>query len=216
MARQTFQHLVACLYLILLGTQAHAQSAALDCDIVKNTKPVELSYHFANGTKVIIQSYRTKADDYVTWSRTETAKVTMVMKMSYVAGIPSESQETYTSPGQARSTTRKFSTEGIPKNFDRRSDLKYTMKVTSAFSDANPVEFVNTSSYAFKSEEKITVSGCVIDVIHGETENVDPKTGKATHVPQRFFPELKLSAPDSQDVVIDAFKTTFEPISPTP
>ena len=215
MVSRTFYHLAACLYLILPGTQAHAQSAALDCNVVGNTMPVELSYRF-EGNKAVFQSYRGQPGDYVRWTRLEMANNIYVIRANFVAGKPTDSLETTTLPGKLKSTAGKFTVEGMPDNFDRRSDLRYTIRNTATYADGTTSETVVTASYVFKSEEKITVNGCVISVIHGENDSLNSRTGKSFHNFELFFPELKLGATGLQEPVIDDLKTTFEPITPIP
>jgi hypothetical protein len=213
-------HLAAGLYLVLAGSQAFAQSAAVDCEVAKNaTRPVELSYHLANGAKVVLQSYRQPSNDYITWMRVEAASgTTFVTRFNYVGGITTESQETTTLVGKRKATARKFNVEGYPKNFDRRSDIQYKMTLTSTYADGTSDESAVANLYKFKSEDKIVISACVLRVVYGETQSIDPRTGKAGgRVFQLYFPELKITAADSKEpVVIDDLKTSFAPIVSLP
>jgi hypothetical protein len=207
-------HLAVGLCLVLAGSSA--QSAAVDCEGAKNTtRPVELSYHQAHG-KIILQAYRQPSHDYIVWMRLEAPNATFVTKFHYVEGILTESQETATLEGKRKATARKYNIEGYPKNFDRRSGIQYKIRTTATYADGTSDESSMTSSYKFKSEDKITIGSCVLRVVYGETESMDPKTGK-TVGPffQLYFPELKLTAGDtSKEPVINDLKTSFAPIAP--
>jgi hypothetical protein len=211
--------LAAGLCLVLPGSHASAQSAAVDCESAKNTtRPVELRYHLANGTKVVLQSYRQPSNDYIIWMRAEVPNATFVTKFNYAGGILTESKETTTLEGKRKATARKFNIEGYPKNFDRRSDIQYKMTSTSTYADGSSDESAITNSYKFKSEDRITLGSCVLRVVYGATESMDPKTGKTGgRLFQLYFPELKLTAGDSKEpVVIEELKTSFAPITPLP
>src|SRR5262249_27156232 len=103
-----------------------------------------------------------------------------------------------------------------PKNFDRRSDIQYKMTSTGSYADGTSDDSSVINSYKFKSEDKITIGACVLKVVYGETESMDPRTGKTGgRVFQLYFPELKLTAADSKEpVIIDDLKTSFAPIAP--
>jgi hypothetical protein len=208
---------VVLLCVVPAGSGASAQSAAVDCESIKNTtKPVELSYHLGNGVKVILQSYRQASNDYVVWMRTETPNATSVTKSNYVAGVLSESQETTTLQGKRKATVRKFNIEGYPRDFDRRSDIQYKMTMTAAYADGTSDETSVTNSYRFASEGKITYGSCALRVVYGETESTDPKTGKAgARLFQLYLPELKLTLGDpSKQPALDDLRTHFEPLTP--
>jgi hypothetical protein len=208
--------LAACLYLVLAGSQVSAQSTTVDCESAKNTTtPVELSYHLANGTKVVLQSYRQPSNDYIIWMRAEAANAIFVTRFNYVGGILTESRETATLAGKRKATARKFNIEGYPKNFDRHSDIQYKMTLTATYADGTSDESSITNSYKFKSEDKITIGACVLRIVYGETESMDPQTGKTGgRLFQLYLPELKLTAGDSKEpVVIDDLSTSFAPIT---
>ena len=211
--------LAAGLYLVLVAPGASAQSANVDCESAQNTaRPVELSYHSANGTKVTLQSYRQPSNDYIIWMRQEAENATFVTKLNYVGGILTESQQTTTLTGKRKAAALKFKVEGYPKNFDRRSDIRYKMTSPVSYADGTSDDSSVINSYKFKSEDKITIGACVLKVVYGETESMDPKTGKTGgRLFQLYFPELKLTAGDSKEpVVIDDLKTSFAPIAPLP
>ncbi len=220
MASPVLPLLGACVAFVVLGSQAHAQSAAavLDCDAAKNAKaPVELSFHLADGTRVTSQMHRENAAaaDFVYWSRVEFGTSTFVTKYSFVGGLPTESQESSTLSGKLKSTTRKFSFEGLSGDFDRRSDIQYKLTITAAYADGTTAETSVTNSYQFKSEDTVTVGSCVLDAIHGATNILEPRTGKSTSGFQIYFPELKLAVLDRErEPAIDGLKTTFTPITP--
>src|SRR4051812_18307066 len=121
-----------------MATSASAQSPpAVDCDAVRNsTIPVELAYHDQDGTKTVVQVYRDKSGNHVVWNRqlppsTQSRQPVLVTKAIYVDGLPSAAEMSTTYAGKYSHRTGKYVTEGLPNNFDRRSDLTYRMRAVT-------------------------------------------------------------------------------------
>jgi hypothetical protein len=204
-----------CVAAVLSRSPALAQSSADDCSAVKTTMaPVELSYHVPNHAKVTLQSHRDKSGDYVTWNRTEDGTLVSVIKFTFVQGIGTETRETSTRHGKLKAITRKFSVEGLPRNFDRRSNVQYRSTVVSTYADGSTDETTSMVSYKFKSEETMAIGSCVLDIIRGESIASLGMTGRTSRSSLLFFPELKLTVGTSgHDPIIDHVKTTFTPIT---
>jgi hypothetical protein len=205
---------VGCLAAVLSLSPALAQSSADDCSAVKTTMaPVELSYHVPNHARVTLQSYRDRSGDYVTWNRTEDGTLVSVIRFTFVQGIGTETRETSTRHGKLKAITRKFSVEGLPKNFDRRSNVRYKSTVVSTYADGSTDETSSMVSYRFKSEEKMMIGSCELDIIRGESVVSLGMTGRTSRSNLLYFPELKLTVGTSgHDPIIDHVKTTFTPI----
>jgi len=207
------------LYLVLVGSDACAQSSAIDCDAVKKaTVPFELSYHFSNGRRALLQSYRDQSGDGVIWNREESEQRIRVQKTTYIGGDSSEMLAWTTLPVESPVVV-KATTEGLPKNFDHRSNVEFKVKSTTTYADGTSAERISINSYAFKSEDQITVGSCVFSVVRGELEYAPyPKTDKPpVHIVQLHFPELKLTVSGyGGEPVIDDLKTSFTPIPPIP
>jgi hypothetical protein len=207
--------------LLLMATSASAQSLpSVDCDAVKNSvAPVELAYHGQDGTKTVVQTYRDKSGDGVVWSRelppsTQSKQPVLVTKATYVDGTPALGEMWTTYVGKFSHRTGKYTPDGLPKNFDRRSDLTYRMHSVITDGDGTTEERTSTTSYKFKSEGTIAVGSCVLKVIHGEAD-ITNDAGRSSHRFQLHFPELKLvaSAADAEPIV-DSLSTVFSEIKP--
>jgi hypothetical protein len=207
--------------LLLIATSASAQSpSSVDCNTVKNSMvPVELAYHGQDGTKTVAQTYRDKSGDGVVWSRelppfTQSKQPVFVTKATYVDGSPAlwEMWTNYVGPFSHR--TGKYTPDGLPKNFDRRSDLTYRMHSVTTDGDGATEERTSTTSYKFKSEGTVAVGSCVLQVIHGEADTTND-AGRRSHRFQLYFPELKIlaSATDAEPIV-DNLSTAFSEIKP--
>ena len=168
------------------------------------------------------QSFRpiaTNPGDYVLWRReippsTHPNPPVFVTKASYVVGLPASAEMSTTFAGKYSHRKAKYTPDGLPRNFDRRSDVTYKMHAVITFGDDTTEEKTSTISYKFKSEETTTVGSCVLQVIHGETDTVND-AARARHAFQLYFPELRISAiaPDAEPVV-DSLGTVFSEIKP--
>jgi len=207
--------------LLLIATSASAQSLpSVDCNTVKNsTVPVELAYHAQDGTKTVVQTYRDKSGDGVVWSRelppsSQSKQPVFVIKASYVDGSPAlaEMWTNYVGPFSLR--TGKYTPDGLPKNFDRRSDLTYRMHSVTTDGEGATEERTSTTSYKFKSEGTTTVGSCVLQAIHGESDTTSD-AGRRSHRFQLYLPELKIiaTAVDAEPIV-DSLSTIFSEIKP--
>lgn len=225
MTTSTFPRLCAGLYLVLVSYQARAQPSAIDCDAVKKAAiPVELSYHLDNGSqdlfqsyRALLQSYRDLSGDGVVWERVEAGRIVLVTKFTFAEGFQSERQAWTTVPGKSGSRTIKVDFEGLPKNFDRRSNIQFKEKKVTTSADGKAEEGMTINSYTFKSEDNIAVGSCVFDVVRGELESAPyPKTDKPpVHLLLLYFPELRLTVTGyGGEPVFDDLKTTFAPITP--
>jgi hypothetical protein len=205
--------------LLLMATSASAQSPpAVDCDAVKNsTVPVELAYHGQDGTRTVVQTFRDKSDDGVVWSRelppsTQSKQPVFVTKATYADGLPAAAELSTTYVGKLSLRTGKYTPDGLPKNFDRRSDLTYRMHSVTTDGDGAIEERTSTTSYKFKSEGTVAVGSCVLQAIHGEAD-ITNDAGRRSHRFQLYFPELKIlaSAVDAEPIA-DSLSTVFSEI----
>jgi hypothetical protein len=209
------------LLLLMFASSASAQSAPpVDCDAIKNSMvPVELAYHSQDGTRTVVQAHRDKSGDYVVWSRhtppsTRSNPPVYVTKATYVDGVIASAELSTTFVGKYSRTTARYAPEGLPKNFDRRSDVTYKMHTVSTFGDDTTEEKTSTISYKFKSEGTIAVDACVLRAIHGEIDTIFD-AGRTSHTFQAYFPELQISvvAADAEPIV-DSLSTAFAEIKP--
>ena len=207
--------------LLVFASSASAQSPpSVDCDAVKNsTVPVELAYHGQDGTRTVVQSYRDKSGDGVVWSRqlppsTQSKQPVFVTKATYVDGFPFSAEMSTTYAGKYSHRTGKYAPDGLPKNFDRRSDLTYTMRAVTADGDGTTEKKTSTISYKFRSEGTAAVRSCILQVIHGETDTTND-AGRTRHTFQLYFPELKISATAADaEPIVDSLSTVFSEIKP--
>ena len=207
--------------LLLFASSAFAQSPpSVDCDAIKNSMvPVELAYHGQDGTKTVVQTYRDKSGDGVVWSRemppsTQSKQPVFVTKATYVDGAPASAEMSTTYVGKYSHRTAKYAPDGLPKNFDRRSDLTYRMRAITTDGDGATEERTSTTSYKFKSEGTTAVGSCVLQVIHGESDTTND-AGRRSHRFQLYFPELMIiaTAVDAEPIV-DSLSTVFSEIKP--
>ena len=207
--------------LLLFASSASAQSQpSVDCDAVKNSMiPVELAYHGQDGTRTVVQTYRDKSGDGVVWSRemppsNQSKQPVFVTKATYADGLPASAELSTTYVGKLSLRTGKYTPDGLPKNFDRRSDLTYRMHSVTTDGDGTTEERTSTTSYKFKSEGTVAVGSCVLQAIHGESD-ITNDAGRRSHRFQIYFPELKIiaSATDAEPIV-DGISTDFSEIKP--
>lgn len=205
--------------LLLIATSASAQSpTSIDCDAVKNSvAPVELAYHGQDDTRTVVQAYRDKSGDHVVWSRemppsTQSKQPVFVTKATYTDGLPAAAELSTTYVGKLSLRTGKYMPDGLPKNFDRRSDLTYRMHSVTTDGDGVTEERTSTTSYKFKSEGTVAVGSCVLQAIHGESD-ITNDAGRRSHRFLVYFPELKISASAvDTEPVVDSLSTVFSEI----
>jgi hypothetical protein len=207
--------------LLMFASSASAQSPpSVDCNAVKNSMvPVELAYHSQDGTRTIVQTYRDKSGDYVVWTRqtppsTHPNPPVFVTKATYVDGVVASAELSTPYAGKYSHRTAKYTPDGFPKNFDRRSDVTYKVHAVTTDGDNTTEEKTSTVSYKFKSEETTAVGSCVLQVVHGETDITDD-AARTRHRFQVYFPELKTfaTAVDAEPTV-DSLSTVFSEIKP--
>jgi hypothetical protein len=203
--------------LALLAFCGSANAQSVDCDAVKNTfVPVMLAYHLPNGMKMNTQAYRDKSGTFTIWTQRlpyGPDQSTVVSKISLTEGMLSSTETWTTFRGKYSHFTGKYAAEGLPKNFDRRSNIQYKNHAVSVFGDDSTEEKTVTVSYQFKSEEEVAVGSCFLRVIHGEFKSVDDATGRAVHHFQAYYPELHLGtdSPEAEPVA-DSVSTVFSKI----
>ena len=206
---------------LLFASSAFAQSPpSVDCDAIRNSVvPVELAYHGQDGTMTVVQTYRDRSGDGVVWSRelppsTQPKQPVIVTKATYVDGLPASAEMSTTFAGKFSHGTGKYTPDGLPKNFDRRSDLTYGMRGITTNSDGTTEERTSTISYKFKSEGTMAVGSCFLQVIHGESDTAND-AGRTRHRFLVYFPELKISATATDaEPIVDRISTDFSEIKP--
>jgi hypothetical protein len=205
----------------VFASAASAQSpASVDCDAVKNsTVPVELAYHGQDGTRTIVQAYRNESGNHVVWRR-ETLPSThpnppvFVTKATYVDGAPASAEMSTSFVGKYSHRTGKYRPDGLPRNFDHRSDVTYRMHAVITFGDDTTEEKTSTISYKFTSEETGAVGSCVLQVIHGEFDTTN-EAARTRHSFQLYFPELQIAATATDaEPIVDSLSTVFSEIKP--
>jgi hypothetical protein len=207
--------------LLVFASSAFAQSPpSVDCNAVKNSElPFELSFHGQDGTRTLTQIYRDKSGDDVVWSRetlpsTQPNPPVFVTKATYVDRMIASAEMSTTFAGKYSHRTANYTPEGLPKNFDRRSDVTFKMHAVIKSADGITEEKTSTISYKFKSEETTAVGSCVLQVIHGEIDTTDD-AGRTRHRFQVYFPELRSSATASDaEPIVDGLSTVFSGIKP--
>jgi hypothetical protein len=204
--------------LLVFAGSASAQPPPVDCNAIKNsTVPVELAYHSQDGTRTVVQAYRDKSGDDVVWTSrippsTRPAPPVFVTKATYVDGLPASAELSTTYVGKYSYRTGKYTPDGLPRNFDRRSNVTYKMQAVITPRDDATEERTSTVTYKFKSEETSTVGSCVLQVIHGEADTTGG-AGRTRHAFQLYFPELKISATDvDAEPIVDSLSTVFSEI----
>ena len=167
------------------------------------------------------QSFRPieKSGDYVVWSRemppsTQPKQPVFVTKATYVDGAPASAEMSTTYVGKYSHRTAKYAPDGLPRYFDRRSDLTYRMHSVTTDGDGTTEERTSTISYKFKSEGTTAVGSCVLQAIHGESDTTND-AGRRSHRFQLYFPELKISATAvDAEPIVDSLSTVFSEIKP--
>jgi hypothetical protein len=195
---------------------AHAEDA--DCNVVKNTTaPVEVQYHWSSGSAKAgrMQVYRDKSGDYVRW--TQSLDRIATTKTVFFGGVGSTIETLNSIAGVTdpmRHRTMSFNIEGLPRNFDRRSDLTYKTNFTITLADGSKRDNATTQKYKFLSEGKDTIGSCTLTVVRGEMEYVNDRAGKIAQVKTFYYPELMLQLANANaEPVVDAIRTTFDPIA---
>lgn len=205
--------------LAAFATSASAQSP-VDCNAVKNSStPVELGYHFSDGTKLFAQSFRNKSGDYVVWGKSLPPPPTpnnsgpSITKTTYNNGFAASTESWSGARGHF---VINVLPDGFPKNFNRRSDAKYKAHYTILHEDNITSGNSNlTYTYKFKSEDTIVVGSCVLQIIHGELDTTDDATGKTFHVFSAYYPELLVSTINSNaEPIADSISIQFSAITP--
>jgi hypothetical protein len=207
--------------LLLFASSASAQSLpAVDCDAVKNPLvPVELAYHGQDGERTVVQASRNASSDDVVWIRrtlpsTRPNPPVFVTKATYVDGLPAAAELSTTFVGKYSHRTAKYTPDGLPRNFDHRSDVTYRLHAVITAGDDTTEERTSTTSYKFKSEETTAVVSCVLQVIHGESDTSND-AGRTRHNFLIYFPELKISATAvDAEPIVDSLSTVFSEIKP--
>ncbi len=202
-------------YLVLLLAMLTGAAAAepVDCDaIVNTTAPVELTYHEADEASVI-QVYRDESGNTVVWLKTLKGK--LVAKGIFVDGVLITGETTSAYAGKFQSSTIKYSQQGMPPHFDHRSDLKYSTKSSVVYADGSTNESTTTYDYRFKSAGKEPVGPCSLEIVRGESDRVNDKTGKTSHSYSLYFPQLKAAIiGQTAEPVVDDIRTMFVPMTP--
>ena len=204
--------------LLVFASSASAQSPPVDCNAIKNsTIPVELAYHSQDGTRTVVQAYRDKSGNDVVWTRrtppsTRPNPPVLVTKAIYVDGLPASAELSSPYVGKFSYRTGKYTPDGLPRNFDRRSDVTYKMHAVVTPRDDAAEERDSTIAYKFKSEGTTTIGSCVLQVIHGEADTTGD-SARTRHSFQLYFPELKISAMDvDAEPIVDSLSTVFSEI----
>ena len=200
---------------VALLASAAAAAEPVDCDAIENTMaPVELTYHDADQPSVT-QVYRDKSGNSVVWIKTLNGK--FVAKGVFVAGILATGETTSAYAGKFKCSKITYTVEGMPRLFDRRSDLKYSIAHSTAYADGSTDEATTTYNYKFKSAGKESVGPCMLDVVRGQSDSVNEKTGKTSHTYGVYFPQLMTGMTGrTAEPVLDDIKTTFVPMTPIP
>ena len=205
--------------LLVFASSASAQSQpSVDCNAVKNSMdPVELAYHSQDGTRTVVQAYRDKSGGYVVRSRqtppsTHPNPPVFVTKATYIDGALASGEMSTTYAGKYSNLTAKYASDGLPRNFDRRSDAAYKMHAATTDGDGTTEAKTSTISYKFKSEGTAAVGSCILQAIHGEIDTTND-TGRKSHSFQVYFPELKISATAvDAEPIVDSLSTVFSEI----
>jgi len=205
-------------FVLLLAMLASATVAAepIDCNAIENTTaPVELTYHDGKDSSAVIQVYRDKSANSVAWIKTLDGK--LVTKVVLVAGILATAETTSAFAGKFKSSKITYTVDGMPKLFDHRQDLKYTIAHSTIYADSSADLSSVRFDYKFRSAGKEPVGPCMLDVVHGETDSVNEKTGKTSHSYSVYFPALMaVMTGRTAEPVLDDIKTSFVPMTPIP
>lgn len=201
--------------LALLTSAANA-AEPVDCDaIAKGTTAAELSYHDGNDNPSVIQVSRDTSGNAVAWIKTLNGK--LVTKAVLVDGILATAEITSAFAGKFKSSKITYNVKGMPKHFDRRTDLKYTIAHSTIYSDGSTDEASVTIDYRFKSAGTESAGPCMLDAVHGETDSVNEKTGRTSHTYSVYFPQLMaVMTGRTAEPVLDDIKTKFDPMTMIP
>ncbi len=194
-------------------TSAAVAAEPVDCDAIANgTAAVEFSYHDADEASVL-QVYREASGNSVLWLKTLNGK--FVVKGVFVDGLLTTGETTSAYAGKFKSSEVKYTHEGMPKHFDRRSDLKYSTTSSVVYADGSTNESTTNFDYKFRSAGQESVGPCMLDVVRGEADSVNQKTGKTAHSYSVYFPQLVAGiVGHTAAPVVDEIKTTFDPMTP--
>jgi hypothetical protein len=200
---------------LALLTSAAAAAEPVDCDGIANgTAAVELSYHDGDEASVL-QVSRDSSGNTVVWLKTLNGK--FVAKGIFVAGILASGETTSVYAGKFKSSKATYTVKDMPSLFDRRSDLKYSIAHSTAYADGSTDEATTTYSYKFKSTSRERIGPCMLDVVRGDTDRVNLKTGKTSHSYSMYFPQLMAGITgQTAEPAIDDIKTTFDPMTLIP
>lgn len=201
--------------LLALLTSAAAAAEPVDCNAIETTMaPVELTYHDGDNSSVA-QVYRDQSGNSVVWIKTLNGK--LVAKGDFTAGVLASAETTSAFAGKLKSSKVKYNVEGMPRLFDRRSDLKYNITHSSVYGDGSTGVSTTFYNYKFKSAGKEAVGPCILDVVRGESDAASEKTGKTSHSYTVYFPQLMAQITGkTAEPVIDDIKTKFDPMTPIP
>jgi len=200
---------------LALLSSAAAGAESLDCDAIETTMvPVELTYHDGDGPSVA-QVYRDPSGNSVVWIKIMNGK--FVARGNFTDGILATAETSSIYPGKHKSSKVKYNVEGMPKRFDRRSDLKYVITHSSVYGDGSTDVSSTTYDYKFKSAGREAVGPCMLDVVRGEDDRASEKTGKTSHSYTLYFPQLMaVITSHTAAPVIDDIKIKFEPMALIP
>lgn len=201
---------------LALLTSAAAAAEPVDCDAIESRMaPVELTYHDGKDNASVIQVSRDQSGGSVVWIKTLNGK--LVTRAVLADGILATAEITTAFAGKLKSSKITYRVEGMPKLFDRRRDLKYTIAHSTIYADGSTDEASVTFDYQFKSAGKESVGPCTLDAVHGETDSVNEKTGRTSHSYSVYFPQLMAAMTGrTAEPVPDELKTTFDPMTPIP
>ena len=208
-----FDQIVACILWLAAASGAQA-GAPVDCDAVKTTPiPAELTFH-TRDTVFTIQAFRGAAGKDVIWTKQETPVETRINKTLAIDGRISANELRATMSGKRTAIKFKYDFEGMPKNFDRRTNIDFKV-LSVASDDGSTNENLVVSSYKFKSESPVTVGFCVLSIVRGDLASTSGKTDNALHhIALIYLPELRVVASSlDAEIVFDDIKTAFTPLT---
>jgi hypothetical protein len=200
--------MLTCSVLFSISANSNLAVAEIaDCNSIKNgSAPIQYSYR-AGSSVTTVQSFRDKSGNYVLWTNANGT----IQKTVLIDGLITSAETA--SPSNVR-TLRKFTVEGMPKNWDRKSNIRYKFTVTVTKPDGTTDTSVTTASYVFKSEGKEAVGSCVLTVIRGEIDSTPDGSNQTTHLFNMYFPELMAAAIAVKAYpVVEAVTTDFSPLA---
>ena len=202
--------------LLLLASTSFAAAETVDCEALKNsTIPYQISWKYSNDDSPnvevnIVQVYRDKSGDSIVWRKTTFLPgLIEVVKGVIVDGVGYDAVSTNSQTGLRKS---KGSYQGLPKAFDRKSDLTYTSKITITSADGSIRESAATISYHFVNESQKAIGPCLFTVIQGETTNVIDGKQRSPHATY-YIGELKSTSlfPANDNTEFE-LSTSFTPL----